>query len=99
MVSGELIRRSTSISASHRRAKYGRASDLIHAETGLQLTVTRAMSTAGRGGMFEVLDIENTRKELELMNPVAAEALGLIAKTVEMEITQSIRRFCFELGG
>jgi hypothetical protein len=96
---GELVRRSYHVPASRRASPYEQAGTAIHAETGLQVTVTRAMAMAGQSAMFDVLDLANTRKDLELVNPLAAETLGLIANTVGMEIANSVRRFCFEIGG
>ena len=75
-----------------------RSYNVIHAQTGKQLTKSRAMSTAGKQAMFDALDLKNTQRELEHINQDAAELLNLIANSIGMEILSSARRFCFELG-
>lgn len=74
-----------------------RETNAIHAQTRTQVTKGQAMTAAGKQAMFNVLDLKQTQKELELVNPSAAELLNLVANSVGMEIVASTRRFCFEL--
>ena len=55
-MSSELARRASRAAASRRRNPYDEMANTMHAETGLQLTATRAMSTAGQEATHQVAE-------------------------------------------
>ena len=95
-MSGELIRRQVGVAVPRGTQ---RALSTIVNETRLEHATTRAITSVGEQAMFDVAQIKRTQRELEHMNPDAAEALNLIASTVTMAIARSVHRFGSELGG
>jgi hypothetical protein len=95
-VPGELIRRNVGVPVPRSTQK---VLGTIVNETRLQHAATRAMSSAGQQAMFDVVELKNTQRELEHVNPDAAGDLALIASTVSMAIARSVQRFGSELGG
>ena len=94
-MSGELIPRAFEMPVPRHTHKVLRA--MVN-ETRMEQAAIRAVTRIGECGMFAVLEIKNTQKELELTNPAASEALGVIASTVSMAIASSIQRFASEIG-
>jgi hypothetical protein len=95
-MAGEVIRRSVGVPVT--RATQ-RTLSTINNETRVQFAASQAISAVGKQAMFDVLDVKNTQRELEHINPDAAEALNLIASTVTMAIARSVHRFGSELSG
>jgi len=92
---GELIPRPTGVAVTKGAQ---RALGNIIDETRLEHATTRAIASVGTQAMFDVTEIKRTQRELENLNPDAAEALNLIATTVTMAIARSVHRFGSELG-
>jgi hypothetical protein len=94
----ELARYSGAV-APHRRSPYEKTVEAIQGATGVQVTALRAIAGVGEQAMFDVTQVKRTQRELEQMNPDAAEVIALIANTTCMAIARSVNRFGFELGG
>lgn len=62
-MSSELVRRSTSGAISRRRDPYGQALDAIHGETGVQVTIDRAIAGVGEQAMFDVMQVKQTQRQ------------------------------------
>src|SRR5947209_18212227 len=71
---GELIPRNVSVAVS---GKTGKRLAVVVNETRLQHAVSRAISSAGQAAMFDVAELKRVQRELENMNPDAADALNL----------------------
>jgi hypothetical protein len=95
-MSGDLIRRQVAVTVPRRTQ---RVLGAIVNETRLEHATTRAIAAVGQQAMFDITDVKRTQRELEHLNPDAAEALSLIASTVTMAIARSVQRFGSELGG
>lgn len=94
-MSGELIPRAYNTPVPHRTQKVLRG--MVN-ETRMEQAAIRAITRIGEAGMFAVMEIKNTQKELELANLACSEAIGVIASTVSMAIASSIQRFAAEIG-
>lgn len=95
-MAGELVQRQVGVTVPRGTQK---VLGTIVNETRLQQAATRAITSVGEQAMFEIAQLKRTQRELEHLNPDAAEALNLIATTVSMSIARSVHRFGSELGG
>lgn len=94
-MSGELVPRAFNTPVPRHTQK------ALHAmtnETRMEQAAIRAITRIGEAGMFAVMEIKNTQRELELANPAASEAISVIASTASMAIASSIQRFAGEVG-
>lgn len=94
-MSGELVPRAYSTPVPRHTQKVLRG--MVN-ETRMEQAAIRAITRIGEAGMFAVMEIKNTQKELELVNPAASEAISVIASTVSIAIASSIQRFASEIG-
>jgi len=76
-----------------------RENSYIVQATSIQVNRMRATATVGQQAMFDVTELKNLQRELELNNPAASESLNLIYSTVAMSIARSVARFGAEMGG
>ena len=99
MSSNQVARRSSSAPALRRRNAYEQAIEGIHGETAVQVTAQRALAGVGDQAMYDVTQVKQTQRQLEQMNPDAAEAIAIIANTTCMAIARSVARFGYDIGG
>ena len=96
MTGGELTRRVVGVSLP--RSVQRENSYTVHA-TSIQVNHMRAVATVGQQAMFDVTELKNLQRELELSNPAVSESLNLIYNTVAMSIARSVARFGAGMGG
>lgn len=96
MTGGELTRRTVGVPLP--RTMQRENSNTMHA-TSNQVNRLRATVTVTQQAMFDVTELKNLQRELELSNPAASEFLNLIYTTAAMSIARSVARFGAEMGG